>query len=67
MGQKTQVLRELAQSYIERDTLCVMTVSLERQGEFDFDWSFSLYRLGEARRLPGEVTRYEAVCTVQDA
>ncbi|KAG7289872.1 hypothetical protein NEMBOFW57_006249 [Staphylotrichum longicolle] len=67
MGQKTQVLCELAQSYIERGTLCVMTVSVERQGEFDFDWSFSLYRRGEARPLPGEVTRYEAVCTMQDA
>ena len=67
MGQKTQVLRELAQSYIERGTLCVLTVSVERQEEFDFDWSFSVYRRGEARRLPGEVTRYEAVCTMQDA
>ena len=37
IGKKTQALRELAQSYIERGTLCVMTVSAECQGEYDFN------------------------------
>jgi hypothetical protein len=66
MGRKTEVLHELAQSYIERGTLCVMAVSLGRQGKFDFDLSFSLYRRGEAHHIPGRVTTYETICTMQN-
>ena len=66
MGEKTQFLSTLAHSYIERGTLCVMTVKMERQGKYDFDWSYSLYRRGKMRRFSEQITRYEVVCVVQD-
>lgn len=57
MGEKTNVLETLARSYIQRGTLCVMTVAIERQGKYDFDWSYSLYRHNE---------KYEVICDVRD-
>lgn len=39
MGDKTPELSALADSYIQRGTLCVMTVKVERHGESDFAWS----------------------------
>jgi hypothetical protein len=66
MGDKTPELRALAESYIRRGTLCVMTVKVERHGEFDIAWSYSLYRRGKARCSPGQVTTYDMVCDAQD-
>jgi hypothetical protein len=66
MGDKTPELRALAESYIRRGTLCVMTVKVERHGELDIAWSYSLYRRGEARYSPGQVTTYDMVCDAQD-
>jgi hypothetical protein len=67
VGDKTPELRALAESYIRRGTLCVMTVKVERHGEFDFAWSYTLYRRSNARCSPGRVTTYDMVCDAQDA
>ncbi|KAI1382902.1 uncharacterized protein F4822DRAFT_434830 [Hypoxylon trugodes] len=66
MGDKTPILRELAASYIKKGTLCVMTVKFERHGEYDYAWSYSLYRRGKAIHSPGQVTTYDMVCGQQD-
>ena len=66
MGEKTQFLSMLARSYIERGTLCVMTVKMERHSGHDFGWSYSLYRRGRLKCSSGQVTRYEVVCAAQD-
>ncbi|KAH8745095.1 hypothetical protein F5883DRAFT_654718 [Diaporthe sp. PMI_573] len=66
MGDKTPELRALAESYIRRGTLCVMTVKVEHHGEFDIAWSYSLYCRGKARCSPGQVTTYGMVCSAQD-
>ncbi|KAL9575928.1 MAG: hypothetical protein Q9212_007553, partial [Teloschistes hypoglaucus] len=51
MGDKTPILSALADSYIKRGTLCVITVKFERYQESDFAWSYSIYRRGKARRF----------------
>jgi hypothetical protein len=68
MGDKTPELRALAESYIRRGTLCVMTVKVERPscGEFDITWSYSIYRRRKARCSRGQVTTYDMVCSAQD-
>ncbi|KAI4086068.1 MAG: hypothetical protein L6R37_008446, partial [Teloschistes peruensis] len=62
MGDKTPILSALADSYIKRGTLCVITVKFERYQESDFAWLYSIYRRGKARRSPGQVTTYDMVC-----
>ncbi|KAL9075444.1 MAG: hypothetical protein Q9157_004003 [Trypethelium eluteriae] len=66
MGDKTPELRALAESYIKRGTLCVMTVKMENHGELNFAWSYSLYRRGKARYSPGQVTTYDVAYDAQD-
>ncbi|KAJ6781972.1 hypothetical protein PWT90_02037 [Aphanocladium album] len=66
VGDKTPELRALAESYIASGTLCVMTVKVERCGEHDIGWTYSLYRRGQARRSRGSATRYDVVCSAKD-
>jgi hypothetical protein len=66
MGDKSPELRALAESYIKRGTLRVMTVKMERDGEFDFAWSYSLYRRDKEKSSSGQLTTYDVVCDAQD-
>jgi len=60
MAEKSKVLPEIARSYIERGTLCVMTVNIQRG--FDFTVAYTLYRRGEkTSELVDGVARYEVV------
>ena len=48
MAEKSKVLPEIARSYIERGTLCVMTADVRRCGEYGgLTVAYSLYRRGE--------------------
>lgn len=66
MAEKSKVLPDLARSYIEQGTLCVMTVDIRRRGEFNMTLAYSLYRRGKKTRPLTGIERWEVVESVVD-
>ncbi|KAL8762869.1 MAG: hypothetical protein Q9184_001214 [Pyrenodesmia sp. 2 TL-2023] len=66
MADKSKVLPELARSYIERGTLCVMTVDIRRRGECRIFLAYSLYHRGEVKGMLAGTTRYEVIESIRD-
>lgn len=66
MAKKSNDLPRLAQSYIERGTLCVMTVDIRRGDNVDIAFAYSIYRRGEKKRVLAGVPQYEVVVSVSD-
>ncbi|KAI4178538.1 MAG: hypothetical protein LQ346_007410 [Caloplaca aetnensis] len=66
MAEKSDHLRRLAHSYIERGTLCVMTIDIRRGNDTDIFLAYSLYRRGEQDRVSAGVPHYEVVESVTD-
>ncbi|KAL9005954.1 MAG: hypothetical protein Q9188_001283 [Gyalolechia gomerana] len=68
MEEKSKDLPMIAQSYIGRGTLCVLTADIHRSGEYDgFSVAYSLYSRGRKTSPVAEgVTRYEVIERVKD-
>ena len=62
MAEESKVLPEIARSYIERGTLCVMTADIQRGCEYGLTVAYMLYRRREKTSETVEgVARYEVI------
>ncbi|KAL8763586.1 MAG: hypothetical protein Q9184_000659 [Pyrenodesmia sp. 2 TL-2023] len=66
MAKKSNELSRLAQSYIKRGTLCVMTIDIRRGDKVDFVYAYSVYRRGEKKRVLAGLPQYEVVVSVSN-